>query len=505
MAGHDCKIEHIYLEGATGSLHILETCGLASKWLGSFQPINSTAQPQSKQSKLELGKWASAGGEFRLCWCKSCEDPQQMRVDVGRFVSVGVSPLQQDRTCVSGQTCYLDGISGYHLQAIDQLIIAATCGDPQSILPLPLVVALRGASLSVSTSEVMIASGDFRLCWCSGQFSCVDASDFLDFGHLSIIGPSQMQSGTCVSGQLCALEQIKGSHLSPRDRLVILDTCGVETSLPRLPNAGLMDVLLSCQCAASNGELDLDGVKNCLDECPLDPNTTTAGACGCGVEEVDSDNDGTPDCLDLCPQDPSKSADAGVCGCNVAEVDSDLDGVPDCLDLCPADPNKYRPGICPGPEWLEMNSKVTHQSSTESQRSSHLAVDAATSANFYQGSCTLTSFETSPWWYVDLGYDFQLSTVLLTPRTDCCETSLLGLELWTSSISHSVELEVGGSNILPLESKISIQTLETFYGVIIVINVISTPFPLSLFLTHPVSLFPPIARNNRKTKRKGRR
>ena len=198
-----------------------------------------------------------------------------------------------------------------------------------------------------------------------------------------------------------------------------------------------MDVLLSCQCAASNGDSDLDGVKNCLDECPLDSNTTVVGVCGCGVEEIDTDSDGTPDCLDVCPLDPIKSGDAGVCGCNVPETDSDMDGVPDCLDLCPTDPNKNRPGICPGLEWLEMHSKVTHQSSTESQRASNLAVDASTSANFYQGSCTATTSENSPWWYVDLGHVFHVSTLRLTPRTDCCDTSLVGLEVWTSSISHS--------------------------------------------------------------------
>ena len=429
VLGQACRIEHIDVHGEeTGSLHVLETCGMTSNWLGSFDS-NSTGQRQLSEFQGQL-----RAGEFRLCWCNNCEEPQEMNVDVGRFVAVGVSP-SQDRTCVSGQTCFLDGISGYHLQAVDQFIIAATCGEPKSILPVSLAVVLGGASVSVST-EVLMASGEFRLCWCSGQFSCVEASDFqVDVGILSIIGPSQQQSGTCVSGQLCALEQIKGTHLSPGDRLLILDTCGIETSPPRLPNAGLMDVLLSCQCAASNGDSDLDGVKNCLDQCPFDFNTSTAGLCGCGVEEVDSDADGTPDCLDVCPQDPGKSTSAGVCGCNVPEVDSDSDGVPDCLDLCPSDSNKFRPGICPGPEWLEMSSKVTHQSSTDSQRSSHLAVDSSTSANFYQGSCTLTSSESNPWWYVDLGHVYEVNMVRLTPRTDCCDTSILGMQIWTSSIS----------------------------------------------------------------------
>ncbi len=59
----------------------------------------------------------------------------------------------------------------------------------------------------------------------------------------------------------------------------------------------------------------------------------------------DSDYDGVPDCIDGCPYDPNKIA-PGVCGCNVADFDSDGDGVPDCLDRCPHDPNNTYDGQC---------------------------------------------------------------------------------------------------------------------------------------------------------------
>lgn len=510
VAGRACLIEDIYVNG---SLHVLDTCGSGwtgsgngsvseRQWLGSFTRSNASEHWMPNRLVLEAGE-ALEAGEYRLCWCADgiCEHPDEMQLDVGTFSVIGANS-EQDRTCVSGQACSFE-ISGHYLHATDEVLITATCGVP-SILP-PLLVTLVGESLSVSTAEPIASGGQFRLCWCSGQFCIEDVG--VDVGSLSMIGPSQKQTGTCVSGQLCVLEQIKGNHLSPGDSLVVLDTCGVERSVPRFPNAGRMDVILQCQCAASNGDSDLDGVKDCLDACPFDPNSTTAGACGCGVDDVDSDFDGIPDCLDQCPSDPSKSGTAGpgaetrrvytrcenthvdhhmfnhryqqtervvrdafdaqkksgvfscsvlwscsvlfcprlqlffggagVCGCNVAEVDADLDGIPGCLDLCPSDPNKYRPGICPGPEWLVMSNKVTHQSSTQSLRSSHLAVDASISANFYQGSCTWTNTESSPWWYVDLGFTFQVSTVRVTPRSDCCDSSLVGLELWTSSISSS--------------------------------------------------------------------
>ena len=52
----------------------------------------------------------------------------------------------------------------------------------------------------------------------------------------------------------------------------------------------------------------------------------------------DLDNDGVPDCLDGCPEDPAKVA-PGVCGCGTPDVDGDNDGVLDCIDNCPAIPN----------------------------------------------------------------------------------------------------------------------------------------------------------------------
>jgi len=74
-------------------------------------------------------------------------------------------------------------------------------------------------------------------------------------------------------------------------------------------------------------DTDGDGVNDCLDGCPNDPNKTTPGICGCGVADTDSDGDGTPNCNDGCPSDPLKTA-AGVCGCGVADTDSDGDGTP---------------------------------------------------------------------------------------------------------------------------------------------------------------------------------
>lgn len=51
----------------------------------------------------------------------------------------------------------------------------------------------------------------------------------------------------------------------------------------------------------------------------------------CEDRNNDTDGDGIFDCEDGCPNDPDKD-DPGVCGCGVADTDSDGDGVPDCME-----------------------------------------------------------------------------------------------------------------------------------------------------------------------------
>jgi PKD repeat protein len=75
-------------------------------------------------------------------------------------------------------------------------------------------------------------------------------------------------------------------------------------------------VLGSCLLDSDN-----DGVPDCHDGCPADPNKGSPGVCGCGVSDQDSDGDGVPDCRDRCP--------------GQVDRDSDGDTVPDCVDVCP--------------------------------------------------------------------------------------------------------------------------------------------------------------------------
>lgn len=79
--------------------------------------------------------------------------------------------------------------------------------------------------------------------------------------------------------------------------------------------------------------------------CPGPRIVSQEGPGNCPNPTGDSDNDGIIDCNDLCPFDPNKQA-PGVCGCGTPDIDTDGDGTFDCKDNCPTDPQKIRPGKC---------------------------------------------------------------------------------------------------------------------------------------------------------------
>lgn len=89
---------------------------------------------------------------------------------------------------------------------------------------------------------------------------------------------------------------------------------------------------LSAIESSCTADADSDGLADCHDACPTDPQKSLPGDCGCSVSDADTDLDGTPDCQDQCPQVP--------------DFDSDSDGLADCQDLCPFDPLKSAPQVC---------------------------------------------------------------------------------------------------------------------------------------------------------------
>lgn len=97
------------------------------------------------------------------------------------------------------------------------------------------------------------------------------------------------------------------------------DECANDPNKTKPGNCG-------CGVADTDSDSDADGTLDCNDHCPSDPNKTEPENCGCGVPETDTDLDGIVDCVDNCPNiaNPNQS-------------DDDSDGLGDVCDQCPND------------------------------------------------------------------------------------------------------------------------------------------------------------------------
>ena len=357
VAGQACRVDS--LEGThlnpQDQVAVLATCGSLTEVRGMPNSGRFTSNLTVQGFGFEDVRLTGQGGEYRLCWCahgQACTRAEQFRVDLGQFQVVGPSPLEQSWTCINGQTCTLDSLTGMNLAEYDRVVVMETCmvnqvgRYPWTVLPL----ATSASGTSYQFSPELLTAGQYRLCWCSTGMSCSTFEDFaIDVGSLNLVGPSPLQQDrTCVAGQTCNFEGFSSFGSSGMGTIWILSTCGEGDQLERLPQAGQLHGRAprpSWGCSAAALDTDEDGYPDYLDSCPLDPVQSQPGQCGCGILDTDSDSDGVPDCFDACPSDPLKSS-PGICGCGTSEVDSDSDGVPDCTDSCPLDAGKVAPGIC---------------------------------------------------------------------------------------------------------------------------------------------------------------
>ena len=154
---------------------------------------------------------SSAGGTYRMCWCVNmarCKDARAFVVDVGPLMLIGPSPLRQDRTCASGQTCFFDGILGQGLTDGDRYLFLDECGggsgDPWDSTTEPprfthagrsVLSGSSGAAVSWGPTRTTAAGGTYRLCWCreglaphggADESSCLIAEDIYIYIYIYI-------------------------------------------------------------------------------------------------------------------------------------------------------------------------------------------------------------------------------------------------------------------------------------------------------------------------------
>ena len=253
-SGQTCRMTGIVGRGMTASdsFIVQDTCGIADS-LPGFPQRSFPTIAHASGAAVDWGTVpvTSAGGLYRLCWCSGltstgCSNAQEFTVDVGSLTLVGISPLNQAKTCVSGMTCEISGLLGNHLSSLDQYLVLETCGDASSSA-LQYTRALEGfeepgksPSTRLVSLPLPLTGGEYRLCWCSGQFLCSVQENFrVDAGAITVIGVSPFsQDRTCVSGRTCFLRDIVGSGLSSNDVLFVLETCGEDNAIARFPFSG---------------------------------------------------------------------------------------------------------------------------------------------------------------------------------------------------------------------------------------------------------------------------
>ena len=228
--------------------------------------------PEAIMSKFDFSavRVTAGGGQYRLCWCAGGFDcsggPESFLQDLGLLQLQGPYPLQQDRTCMSGQMCRLKGIVGEDLTSQDLIMIRDTCGLLATEADLISRFPNDGIVNSVATSgqtftwlqdsstlfaPISSASGVYRLCWCrpkgltevleGERITCELPEHFAtDLGQLTLLGPEPLsQDSTCVSGMPCIVANVTGLFLQYGDTLHILDTCGIGTEVSGIPQRGL--------------------------------------------------------------------------------------------------------------------------------------------------------------------------------------------------------------------------------------------------------------------------
>lgn len=84
-----------------------------------------------------------------------------------------MGPTRQDRTCISGQSCRIDGLTGHYLSATDRIMVLDTCDGAVLVPRFPQhgasvegpIAGSQGLAVSWGEVAVSAAGGRYQLCW----------------------------------------------------------------------------------------------------------------------------------------------------------------------------------------------------------------------------------------------------------------------------------------------------------------------------------------------------
>lgn len=81
------------------------------------------------------------------------------------------------------------------------------------------------------------------------------------------------------------------------------------------------------------------------------------------------------------------------------------------------------------PENLASAGSASQSSQYDNRTAADNAIDRKRTPLYHAGSCTHTKAETNPWWRVDLLDVYNITTVTITNRGDCCHERINGAEI----------------------------------------------------------------------------
>ncbi|XP_039662036.1 uncharacterized protein LOC120562388 isoform X2 [Perca fluviatilis] len=129
------------------------------------------------------------------------------------------------------------------------------------------------------------------------------------------------------------------------------------------------------------------------------------------------------------------------------------------LTLCEVEVTGQPSGItAPTDPNIARGGNVT-QSSLYEKEVPERAIDGNRASNLREGSCTHTKYDFKPWWRLDLLKTYQINTVTITNRGDCCAWRINGAEI---RIGNSLNDNGNGNPRCAVISSMAAGTSQTF-------------------------------------------
>uniref|UniRef100_A0A3Q1KGD4 Fucolectin tachylectin-4 pentraxin-1 domain-containing protein n=1 Tax=Anabas testudineus TaxID=64144 RepID=A0A3Q1KGD4_ANATE len=107
---------------------------------------------------------------------------------------------------------------------------------------------------------------------------------------------------------------------------------------------------------------------------------------------------------------------------------------------------------------IAVGGKVT-QSSLLQTAVPERAIDGNRASNFAENSCACTHYNQKPWWRLDLWTTYNINTVTITNRQDCCPERINGAEI---RIGNSLDDNGNANPRCAVVSSIPAGTSQTF-------------------------------------------